>query len=38
MGVLGAGFSNMVVLALGVSNIISNGVGMGLGDYLASRS
>ncbi len=38
MGAAGAGFSDKVVLALGTASIISNGVGMGLGVVLVTRT
>ena len=37
-GVAGAGLSPSVVLILGISNIIADGLSMGIGDYLGERS
>ena len=37
-GVAGAHLSAQIVLILGVANMISDGLAMGLGDYLGERS
>lgn len=38
MGVAGADLSTIVVLALGMANMIGDGVCMALGDYLSTKS
>ncbi|KAL4494966.1 hypothetical protein ABPG72_015666 [Tetrahymena utriculariae] len=38
MGVAGANISTAVVVALGVANLIGDGISMGLGDYLSTKS
>lgn len=37
-GVAGAGLSTKIVLIMGVSNLIADGIAMGLGDYLGEKS
>lgn len=37
-GVAGAGLSANVIIILGISNMIADGVSMGIGDYLGERS
>lgn len=37
-GVAGAGLSPAVILILGISNMIADGLSMGIGDYLGERS
>lgn len=38
MGVAGANLSTIVVVALGVANLIGDGISMALGDYLSTKS
>lgn len=38
MGAAGASFNIGIVLILGISNMISDGISMGLGDYLSTKS
>ena len=38
MGVAGANLALSVVLALGIANLIGDGLSMALGDYLSSKS
>ncbi|EGR32126.1 hypothetical protein IMG5_095220 [Ichthyophthirius multifiliis] len=37
MGVAGASLANVVVLALGIANLIGDGLSMALGDYLSTK-
>ena len=37
-GVAGASLPPVVVLALGIANMIGDGLSMGLGDYLSTKS
>jgi VIT1/CCC1 family predicted Fe2+/Mn2+ transporter len=38
MGAEGAGLSAGVVLILGVANMFADGISMGLGDYISTKS
>lgn len=38
MGVAGANLSTIIVVALGVANLIGDGISMALGDYLSTKS
>ncbi len=38
MGVAGANLANVVVLALGIANLIGDGLSMALGDYISTKS
>jgi hypothetical protein len=38
MGAIGANLTTRVVVVLGVSSVISDGLGMAIGDYLSSKS
>lgn len=38
MGVAGANLASVVVVALGVANLIGDGICMALGDYLSTKS
>lgn len=38
MAVAGASLKPIVVLALGVANLIGDGISMALGDYLSTKS
>jgi len=38
MGVLGASLNNNVVLQLGISSLIADGLSMAFGDYLSTKS
>ena len=38
MGVAGAGLAPIVVVALGMANLIGDGLSMALGDYLSTKS
>lgn len=38
MGVAGANLSIFVVLALGIANLVGDGISMALGDYLSTKS
>jgi VIT1/CCC1 family predicted Fe2+/Mn2+ transporter len=37
-GATGAGFSDVVVVVLGVANLVADGLSMGVGSYLSSKS
>lgn len=37
-GATGAGFSNVIIIVLGLANVIADGFSMGVGSYLSSKS